>query len=278
MARIPNGIFGDNKPYTTLISGDWYYSLKPVHTGEVYLNGKSMYEVPSLEKVEKPEIYPSSWDPDFTVYTWYTEQEGNTTVIYANFQGSNPNLENVEINVRRNCFYPDKTGINYITLSGFSVKQAATTWAPPTAYQDGMVGPHWSRGWIIEDCEISHSRCCGISLGKYLQPNNNNKWSVYGLKDGTQTEGWTKENIGSHIIRRCNIHNCGQTGSPATWAASFPLLKTTKSTILTTNKTWQAQKSAASNCMQPLMLLSAEIIFTTVPAAFGWTGRPRAPV
>ena len=61
-----------------------------------------------------------------------------------NFQWKNPNEETVEINVRENCFYPSKEGIGYITLSGFVVKQAATQWAPPTAYQEGMVGPHWA--------------------------------------------------------------------------------------------------------------------------------------
>ncbi len=223
MARIPNGIFGIYNPYTTLVQGDWYDTkIKPVHTGEVYLNGKAMYETPFLEKVKAPVVDTTSWEPEFTVYTWYTTQDEGDTLIYANFHGKNPNEENVEINVRRNCFYPDKTGVNYITLSGFVVKQAATQWAPPTAYQEGMVGPHWSKGWIIEDCEISDSRCSGISLGKYLQPNNENKWTTRHLKDGTQTErdaicqaqyeGWTKENIGSHIIRRCNIHDCGQTG------------------------------------------------------------------
>ena len=181
-----------------------------------------MYEAVSLESVINPVVYQESWDPDFTVYQWYTRQEGGYTEIYANFQGADPNQETVEINVRRNCFYPDKTGVNYITLSGFTVKQAATTWAPPTAYQEGMIGPHWSKGWIIEDCEVSDSRCSGISLGKYLQPNNENKWSTKFLKDGTQTErdaicqaqveGWSKETIGSHIVRRCNIHDCGQTG------------------------------------------------------------------
>ncbi|MCI5870177.1 MAG: right-handed parallel beta-helix repeat-containing protein [Dorea sp.] len=222
VARIPNGIFGSYNPYTTVIKGDWYHSVTPAHTGEVYLNGKSLYEASSLEEVISPSIYKCSWDPDFTIYKWYTEQDGDFTVIYANFQGACPNEENVEINVRRNCFYPDKTGVNYITLSGFVVKQAATTWAPPTAYQEGMIGPHWSKGWIIEDCEVSHSKCSGISLGKYLQPENENKWTTKLYKDGTQTErdaicqaqreGWTKENIGSHIIRRCNIHDCGQTG------------------------------------------------------------------
>ncbi|MDD3279845.1 MAG: right-handed parallel beta-helix repeat-containing protein [Lachnospiraceae bacterium] len=222
MARIPNGIFGSYNPYTTVIFGDWYSAKDPVHTGEVYLNGKSMYEAFSIEEIENPTVYKGSWDPAFTVYKWYTKQDGDFTVIYANFQGANPNEENVEINVRRNCFYPDKTGVGYITLSGFTVKQAATTWAPPTAYQEGMIGPHWSKGWIIEDCEVSDSKCSGISLGKYLQPDNDNKWVTKLYKDGTQTErdaicqaqveGWTKENIGSHVIRRCNIHDCGQTG------------------------------------------------------------------
>jgi len=224
VARISNGVFGEYNPFKTLVFGDWYIATFIAHTGDVYLNQKSMYEVTELAKVIKPEKYAASWDADFSLYCWYTTQddEKNETVIYANFQGKNPNEECVEISVRENCFYPTKEGIGYITLSGFTVRCAATQWAPPTGYQEGMVGPHWSKGWIIEDCEIYESKCSGISLGKYLQPNNDNKWSKWKFKDGTQTErdcicqaqfeGWTKERIGSHIIRRCNIHDCGQTG------------------------------------------------------------------
>ncbi len=224
MARIPNGVFGNYNPFTTLVTGDWYIATYIAHTGDVYLNGKSMYEATELSGVLQPKVYEKSWDPEFTLYTWYAEQDAemDETVIFANFRGLDPNAENVEISVRRNCFYPSKEGVGYITLSGFTVTKAATQWAPPTAYQEGMVGPHWSKGWIIEDCEISESKCSGISLGKYCQPNNDNKWSTWKFKDGTQTErdnicqaqveGWTKENIGSHIVRRCNIHHCGQTG------------------------------------------------------------------
>jgi hypothetical protein len=221
-ARIPNGIFGTYNPYIVEIFGDWYDAIKPVHTGEVYLNDKSLYETDTLEEVINPTPCKGSWDQPGSLYKWYTTQDGNVTVLYANFHNFDPNVENVEINVRRNCFYPSKEGVGYITLSGFAVTKAATQWAPPTAYQEGMVGPHWSKGWVIEDCEISHSKCSGISLGKYLQPNNDNKWAVKRTKTGAQTErdaicqaqreGWTKENIGSHIIRRCNIHDCGQTG------------------------------------------------------------------
>lgn len=220
-AKIANGFFGDFNPYTTEIFGDWYFG-KNTHTGEVYINGKSMYEVPSLEEVLVPKISEQSWDHEFSLYKWYTKQEEGCTLIYANFHGHNPNEENVEINVRRTCFYPQKTGINYIHVIGFNINKAATQWAPPTAYQEGMIGPHWSKGWIIEDCEISDAKCVGISLGKYLQPNNENRWVKERVKHGTQTErdaicqaqieGWNEENIGSHIIRRCEIHHCEQTG------------------------------------------------------------------
>ena len=58
-ARVSNGIFGSYNPYTTRITGDWYYALEPVHTGDVYLNGKSMYEVMSLDGVLAPVVYES---------------------------------------------------------------------------------------------------------------------------------------------------------------------------------------------------------------------------
>ncbi len=224
VARIPNGVFNAYNPYTTPIYGDWFNRrFENMHTGQVFLNGKALYEAPTLEDVIEAKEDPHTWDRPFSVHKWYTTQDeaSGETVIYAGF-GVDPNKENVEITVRRNCFYPSKTGVGYITLSGFVVKQAATNWAPPTAYQEGMIGPHWSKGWIIEDCEVSHSRCSGISLGKCKHEGNDNKWSNWKLKDGTQNErdvicqayneGWTKENIGSHIVRRCEIHDCGQTG------------------------------------------------------------------
>ena len=231
---IGNGIFNDYNPYTTKVFGDWYFADN-AHTGEVYLNGRSMFEVYSLDDVLDPKVDMKSWDKSFTVYTWYTEQKDGSTIIYANFHGIDPNVECVEINVRRNCFYPSKTGVGYITLSGFVVKQAATQWAPPTAYQEGMVGPHWSKGWVIENCEVSDSKCVGISLGKYLQPNNENKWSLGRVKHGTQTErdaicqaqleGWTKEKIGSHIIRGCDIHDCEQAGIVGHLGCAFSIIE-----------------------------------------------------
>ena len=235
MARIPNSLFGNYNPYTTYVYGDWYFAGRSKHTGCVYLNGKALYEADSLEACLKGEVYECSWEPEASVYKWYAQQEGNETVLYANFQGADPNRENVEINVRRECFMPSKTGVNYITVSGFTVTQAATTWAPPAAYQDGMIGPHWSKGWIIEDCDISNSKCAGISLGKYYDPDNDHYFTTKHVKSPTQMErdavcrgqyhGWLKEKVGSHIVRRCNIHHCEQGGIIGRMGGVFSLIE-----------------------------------------------------
>lgn len=237
VCRVDNGVFGNYNPYTTMVGGDWYFAPVVRHTGAVYLNDRQLYETETLEECIKGEVYAPSWEPEWSVYKWYTEQdkEKNQTVIYANFQGKNPTEEKVEINVRRNCFMPSKTGVNYITFSGFDVSKAATTWAPPAAYQDGMIGPHWSKGWIIEDCEVSNSKCCGISLGKYYDPENDHYFTRKHVKSPTQMErdavcrgqyhGWTKENIGSHIIRRCNIHHCEQTGIVGRMGGVFSIIE-----------------------------------------------------
>ena len=235
VCRIHNGVFGAYNPYTTMVGGDWYFAPTVRHTGAVYLNDRQLYETETLEECIKGEVYPPSWEPEYSVYKWYTEQEGDETVIYANFQGHNPNEENVEINVRRNCFMPSKTGVGYITFSGFNVNKAATTWAPPAAYQDGMIGPHWSKGWIIEDCEVSNSKCCGISLGKYYDPENDHYFTVKHVKSPTQMErdavcrgqyhGWLKENVGSHIVRRCHIHHCEQTGIVGRMGCVFSIIE-----------------------------------------------------
>ncbi|HEX2926223.1 MAG TPA: DUF1565 domain-containing protein [Ruminiclostridium sp.] len=153
-AVIPNTVFGDYNPYQEILSGDWliHPSDRFLHAGDVYLNGKSFYEAASLEEVKNPARrdtgFNAPWthriekllDPDFSIYQWYAEVNEETTTIYANFHGVDPNRELVEINVRKCCFYPEKTGMNYITVRGFEMAHAATPWAPPTADQPGLLG------------------------------------------------------------------------------------------------------------------------------------------
>ena len=93
VCRIPNGVFGKYNPYTTFVQGDWYFGPVNKHTGQVFLDDRMLYETLTLEECIEGAVYPSSWEPENSVYKWYTEQdvEKNETVIYANFQGKNPN-------------------------------------------------------------------------------------------------------------------------------------------------------------------------------------------
>ena len=233
--RVKNSMFGSYNPYKEMVCGDWYFAPTVRHTGSIFLDDKMMYETVTLEECAKGEADPCSWDPEGSTWKWFTEQDGDETVIYANFHKLNPNSHKVEIVVRRNCFMPDENGIGYITVSGFDINKGATTWAPPAAYQDGLIGPHWSKGWIIEDCEIWGSRCCGISLGKYRDEENDMYFYTKHVKSPTQMErdavcrgqyhGWLKEKVGSHIVRRCHVHHCEQTGIVGRQGAVFSTIE-----------------------------------------------------
>ncbi|MBP5385040.1 MAG: right-handed parallel beta-helix repeat-containing protein [Lachnospiraceae bacterium] len=237
VARVRNSIFGDYNPYTTIVYGDWYFATPNKHTGCVWLNDQALYEALTLEECEKGDIYDCSWEPEESKKKWFTTQdkETNETVFYANFGGADPAGENVEITVRRECFMPQEEGIGYITVSGFNINKAATTWAPPAAYQDGMISPHWSKGWIIEDCDIWGSKCSGICIGRYYDPENSNYYTTEHVKSATQMErdsvcrgqyyGWLKEKIGGHIIRRNNIHHCQQGGIIGRMGGVFSLIE-----------------------------------------------------
>jgi hypothetical protein len=116
---IPNSFFNGYNPYQDSVFGDWFYRMGRIHhTGDVFLNGKSLYEKETLGKVINPLPDIKIKDPVGSTYTWYCESDINNTTIWANFQKFNPNKELVEITTRRTCFYPDKPGINYITVSG----------------------------------------------------------------------------------------------------------------------------------------------------------------
>lgn len=235
---LPNSFFDDYNPYKDTIKGDWFLNKGRIHhTGEVFLNGKSLYEKETIDKTLNPIANQSELDLQGSIYTWYCETDENFTTIYANFQDKNPNRELVEITTRKTVFYPEKPGINYITIKGFTISQAATQWAAPTAEQVGIVATHWNKGWIIEDNIISDSKCNGITLGKD-KSTGHNVWSADEgnvNRDGNihyievifnvLRNNWNKDNIGSHIVRNNTIFNCEQTGVCGSMGAAFSVVE-----------------------------------------------------
>lgn len=216
-AVLPNTFFGSFNPYSDLIHGDWFNPKgREHHTGAVYLNGEWLTEAAKLDEVMKP-----VGDTPL----WFGQVDANNTTIWAQFKGVNPNEQLVEINVRQTVFYPDKPGMNYITVRGFILCQAAPQWAPPTAEQKGIIGTHWSKGWIIENNIVSHSPCCGIALGKHGDEfDNTSADTAEGYVKTIERaieHGWSKENIGHHIVRNNTISHCEQTGIVGSLGAVF---------------------------------------------------------
>jgi hypothetical protein len=217
---LPNTMFGDHNPFNINIAGDWLVDGGWNHTGEVYLNGNSLYETETLEDVMDPKSFERALDSVAALYTWYARCEDELTTLWANFHSSDPNKELVEVHVRESCFYPDGPGRNFITVDGFHMSQAATQWAPPSAEQVGIIGTHWSKGWIIRNCIIHDSKCSGITLGKDRKSGHN------GWEPGTsgadhynrivmkalEGSGWSGDNIGGHLVSNNTIYNCEQTG------------------------------------------------------------------
>ena len=167
----------------------------------------------------------SQWKDGQFIQLWFAQVNQENTTIWAQFKGINPNEAQVEVNARQAVFYPDKPGVNYITVRGFTMMHAATPWAPPTAEQIGLIGTHWSKGWIIENNDIRYSTCTGITLGKHGdQWDNTSQDTAEGYVKTIERalkNGWSRENIGHHIVRNNHISHCEQAGLVGSMGAVF---------------------------------------------------------
>ena len=214
---IANPFFGDFNPYSDLIHGDWFNSKgRDHHTGAVYVNGHWL-----TEAAKRDDVQQSAGDAPL----WFGQVDQDSTTIWAQFKGVDPNQDQVEINVRQTVFYPDQPGVNYLTVRGLTMMHAATPWAPPTAEQIGLIGTHWSKGWIMENNDIRYSTCVGITLGKYGdQWDNTSQNSAEGYVKTIERaleNGWSKDNIGHHIVRNNHVAYCEQAGIVGSLGATF---------------------------------------------------------
>ena len=230
---LPDTFFGEFNPFKELIAGDWFNPKGRVHhLGAVYLDGHWLTEAASLDEVLEPAGESPLWYTPVPAAAGHKdapsiELEDDTTTIWAQFKGVDPNKGNVEINVRQTVFYPEKPGVNFITVRGFTLEHAAPNWAPPTAEQVGLIGTHWSKGWIIEDNTIRYSNCTGVTLGKHGDEfDNTSQNSADGYVETIKRAQafqipWTRQHIGHHVVRNNHIAHCEQAGIVGSMGAAF---------------------------------------------------------
>ena len=248
---LPNAMFGTFNPYAHAVEGDWLmdpdFRIRQRHLGAVYLNGRALYEADDADHVTNPPhrtetidyatgLTQPITDPDWTTYVWHAsvDEETGTTTIRANFHDVDPNTALTEINVRESCFWPSRPHVDWITVRGFEMAQAACRWSPPTGDQRGMIGPNWSHGWIIENNLLHDAKCSAICLGKTAATGDNERYRR-NLRSGYQCQmeavfralrlGWRKGVVGSHVVRDNVIRDCGQNGIVGHMGAAFSVIE-----------------------------------------------------
>lgn len=207
--NVPYDSFGGVNPFTDFISGAWFLPNDANH-----FRTRLIQEGKPLNLVGEEILSP----PDHGVPAL---EPGTAALIHGRVSGlivaafeHDPNVAVPELVVRPCCFYPLATRRDYITLRGIVFRDAAPTWAHPRGEQPGVVGTNWSRGWTIEDCEISGSCCAGLTLGKCANDFDsfwNDPKQSFSLWGKRLSERDLAE-VGRHLVRRCRISDCGQAG------------------------------------------------------------------
>jgi len=196
-AELPAAFFGDYNPYALTLSGGWLHYGQWHHRGDVYLDGEALREQQTADAVRA------------TPLSWHATAGEETTVIRAHFGRTNPNARLAEINVRRCIFFPERSGLSYITVEGLTLMHSAENWQPPGLdVQRGAIGPRMGRRWIIQDCRVTHARCVGIVLGH---------------AQGVDLDD--VEAFGDHVVRRNVIRRCGEAGIAGQKGATRSLIE-----------------------------------------------------
>ena len=240
LATIDNAMFEEFNPYTTNVAGAWLYNsgtsdtINKYHLGDVYYNGEALYEVFSIP------------DCNTRVNSWVTTQENGKTLIRANFLNANPNIGLAEINVRATAIFPEISGLKYIVIDGFDIRQTASQWSDIYKLEEGAIGMKYGYGWVIQNCTITNSRNNGISMGVTDEVFFSRTLSKGG--DNIPPYG----SFGFHIIRNNIIKRCGQCGIYGCYGAVGSVIENNEISETVYRNEWSGPNQADIKILFPI--------------------------
>lgn len=218
---VDNAIFGAFNPFATKMTGDWFNDRGRDHNlGVLFLDDVAMVEAEEIGNLGeliagRPQFFATVGDA--------------RTTFRIHAPDIDPNEASVEATARKAAFYPNRPGIDWITVRGFKLRNTATPWSPPTAEQVGTIGTHWGKGWVIENNEISGSRSAAVTLGKYGDEFDNKSESAQAYVDAifrALDEGdWHRDNVGSHVVRNNIVRDCEQAGIVGSMGSAFSTIE-----------------------------------------------------
>ena len=103
--------------------------------------------------------------------------------------GADPNRARFEVTTQGFIFAPEKFGLGYIRVKGFTIQHSGNCFPRP---QQGALSTQRGHHWIIEENTIRQCNSIGMDIG-----------DQFALDDPELAEG------GQHIVRRNTITDCG---------------------------------------------------------------------
>lgn len=237
---IENSLFGEFNPYVVNVAGAWLGNNTTIdsktkyHLGDVYCNDEALNEVFSIEDCINEKN------------TWFTKQDGENTLLYANFDMLDPNKSLVEINVRPTIIFPEKSGLKYIIIDGFDIRHSASQWCDIHGLEEGAIGMRYGYKWIVQNCTISNSRNNGISMGVTDE--------VFFSRDLTKGGNNIPPygSFGFHVIRNNKISRCGQCGIYGCYGAIGSVIENNEITETLYRKEWFGTNQADIKILFPI--------------------------
>ena len=157
--------------------------------GQVFFDGRPVTEVDSESIVASLEN------------TWVVSRDGRQ--ILAHFPGQPADLAPhlVEVTVRNRLFAPQRRGLDYIQVRGFTFEHCANQGPFP---QGGAVSTRSGSHWLIEGNTIRFAKTVGVDIGSET-------WEVAKLKE-TATEQKVRMEGGHNIVQGNTVSDNGLVG------------------------------------------------------------------
>lgn len=230
---IPNSYFDSYNPYKTQSFKGMDNKLFEDHNGLVIFKDKGY-----SEKYDLAEVMVGA-------ETWYVNSDSAKTEIYANFGSQNPNTGDAQIAVRKQCFAPSTWGLGYITIDGFTIKNAANPFSDWPSYperaQYGMISVYGGLKWIIENNIIMNARTIGIDIGLGCDEWAGNKGKA------VKTKFSETDKYGSHTIRNNQFKYNGQGGIVGVFSWNSDIIN---NTFIGTNTRSEFKKNTESAALK----------------------------
>ncbi|OQW96342.1 MAG: hypothetical protein BWK77_05175, partial [Verrucomicrobia bacterium A1] len=200
MAELPATLFNGDNPFAERnvtanmltcpylltrpkVKQEW--STQPPHTlsqGLVFQAGRRMKQVADYEGLAE------------SAGTYWVEPGGRRLHVRP-FDDKDPREAGFEVTTRPFAFAPEKAGLGFIRVEGFTVEHVASCFPMP---QQGAISARQGHHWIIQDNVVRQVNAIGLDYGR------RQTFMPYEVPEDTPKLGGV-----GHILRRNAFFDCG---------------------------------------------------------------------